>query len=135
MVMLLLWCQVAPATDVVSQTDACGSQLQTLWVTLLYVVKGGVLATGFYFTFHTRHITLPTLKDSREIYMIIYTVVVLALLSLPVLLTERVGMTMKYVLGAMAIFVVATATLTLAFIPKVCFLPPFESKVKYKFLR
>ena len=101
------------------QRDDCGSDLQALWISLLYAYKLAVLLTGLYFTWQTRHVTLPSLRDTTQTYMVVYTVVVLSLMCLPVLLMDRLGMRVKYVTGAMAVWLVTTVTVTLLFIPKV----------------
>ena len=97
----------------------CASGLTAVWVLVLFALKGGVLVAGVYFTFQARHVTLPTLRDAREVYEAVCTVCMVGALTLPALLTPMVGVHLQYVIGATAIFIVVTATLTLIFVPKV----------------
>ncbi len=106
-------------TELVYQGDVCTSELQVLWVTLLYTLKAALLLLGAYLTFQTRHVTLPTLRDTRNAYTIILIVVSMAMVSLPVLLVSRVGHAVKYAVSALVLLIVIGTTLTLTFVPKV----------------
>ena len=105
--------------EVIYKTDICSSILQVLWIIILYVCKSCVLICGAYFTYQTRHVTLPTLKDTHEVYAIIFTAVSLAMVCMPILLVSRVGHLIKYTTASVVILIVILATLTLAFVPKV----------------
>ena len=101
------------------QVDTCSSELKPLWIGLLYVYKLAVLTAGVYLTWQTRHVTLPSLRDTVQTYVMVYTVVVLSVMCLPVLLMDRLSVEIRYVTGAMAVWIVTTVTITLLFVPKV----------------
>jgi len=100
--------------------DACSSRHQTAWVCLIYAYKTCLLAAGLYFTWQTRHVTLPSLKDTTRQYIVIYNVVAMATVALPVLLSRyTLGGATRYVVGALGIWFTLTMTVTLLFLPKV----------------
>lgn len=106
-------------TDVVHQINNCASQYHLLWVALLYSYKVAILILGIYCAWQTRHVTLPSLKDSRYIYVIIYNVAAVGIIIMPIALVPGIQMEVKYAVTSLAIIIVTTATLTLAFVPKV----------------
>ena len=106
-------------TEKIYKSDICASDLQVLWIILLYIIKSCVLLLGAYFTYQTRHVTLPTLRDTHEAYTIIFTAVSMAMVCLPILLVSRVGHVIKYATSSLVILIVIITTLTLAFAPKV----------------
>lgn len=107
-------------TDMSVYVDECSSRHQTAWVCMLYAYKTCVLAAGLYFTWQTRHVTLPSLKDTRRQYIVIYNVIAMATLALPVLLSRCiVGGGTRYVVGALVIWFTLMITVTLLFLPKV----------------
>ena len=86
---------------------------------LLYVIKVPILIIGMYITYQTRHVTLPSLKDTKQVYVVVHTVAILGLVALPIVTTARVGVQIKYSVGSLLIFIITTTTLTLLFLPKV----------------
>ena len=100
----------------------CTSDLLPVWITLLYILNALILLFGGYFTYQTRHVTLPTLRDSREVYTIMFIVVAMAMVCLPILFVSRIGHTIKYATGSIVILLVVFSTLTLSFTPKVMYL-------------
>ena len=105
---------------------SCGTSFQTLWISLIYVLKCPVLVIGGFLTHQVRHVTVPALKDTTEVYVVLYTLLTGALVALPLLLTSGLAMATRYTISALLLLVVLTACLTLLFIPKVLF-----TRVKY----
>lgn len=100
-------------------SDICTSDLQVLWISLLYVLKSMLLLLGAYFTHQTRHVTLQTLKDTREVFTVVFIVVAMGMICLPVILVSRVGHVIKYATASLVLLIVLGASLTLSFLPKV----------------
>ena len=105
--------------DVTFEGTYCRSTLQPLWVCVAYLVKLPVILTGGYLAFQIRHVTLPSLRDTTEIYVVIYAVLMTSLIALPLLLTSGVATTTRFIVAALLLFVVITTTITLLYIPKV----------------
>lgn len=72
-------------------------------------------------TWKTRHVTLPTLKDAKEIFSLIIAIVILGIIALPLMLADSIGSTIKYTVGSLIAWFGCVCTLTLAFIPKVLY--------------
>lgn len=115
----LILFQEQTVTDIIYEGTYCRSDFQALWVALVYIVKLPVIVVGCFLTHQIRHVTLPSLKDTTEVYVVIYSVVSLSVIGLPLFLTSGVAMTTRYIVGVLILFVVLTTTLTLLFIPKV----------------
>ena len=107
------------ATDQPVLIDVCLSELQGLWIGLLYLYKILMLLPGLYFTWQTRHVSIPSLRDGQEVAIVAYSLVSLALVCLPVLLVERVGMEVRYAVGGSALWIALTTTISFIFLPKV----------------
>ncbi|ELT89977.1 hypothetical protein CAPTEDRAFT_227541 [Capitella teleta] len=101
------------------RVDTCHSSLQSLWIALIYIIKGGLLLVGLFFTWQTRRVTLPSLKDTWQIFVVVFTALCMAVLCLPILLHEDVNMSTRFITGSLAIWIVTTTTVTLLFIPKI----------------
>ena len=74
---------------------------------------------GGFLTYQVRHVTVPALKDTTEVYVVLYTLVAVGLVSLPLMLTSGLSMATRFMMGGLLLFIVLTSTLTLLFIPKV----------------
>ena len=101
------------------QTQSCSSNLQFVWILSVYLFNAAILCAGFYLTWSTRKVTIPALKDSRQIYVTVYTVTVMALTVMPVLLVADPSPVVKYSVGALAIWFTLVVTATMLFVPKV----------------
>lgn len=100
-------------------TEECSSELQAVWISLIYVYKVVLVSVGLYFTWHTRFVTLPSIRDAALIFGSTCLVVLLALTVLPILLVRNESAVIKYSVGALAIWFSLTSTVTILFIPKV----------------
>ena len=86
---------------------------------MVYVYKIILIIAGLYFTWQTRHVTLPSLRDTKQTYFVVFTVMSCAFMTLPSLLVPDVGMHLRFASGGLAVLIVLTTTLTLLFMPKV----------------
>lgn len=102
-----------------TEIDECRSEYQELWVSLVYIYKIVLMVAGLYFTWQTRHVTLPSLRDTKQTYFVVFTTISCALITLPSLLVADVGMHIRFASGGLAVWIVLTTTLTLLFLPKV----------------
>lgn len=108
-----------PSESLYTEIDICKSSLQTLWVALTYATKFAILLIGLYFTWQTRRVTLPSLKDTLQISVMVFTVIVLGVMGLPLLLNDNLSREIRYLSGALSLWIATTVTITLLFIPKV----------------
>ena len=107
-------------TDVSVFVDSCSSRYLAVWAGLLYAYKTCILLAGLYFTWQTRHVTLPSLNDTRRQYIVIYNVIAMATLVLPVLFSQcTVGGASRCGVAGLAIWLTLVVTVTLMFVPKV----------------
>ncbi|CAD5120253.1 DgyrCDS8823 [Dimorphilus gyrociliatus] len=104
--------------DEIRQIVDCRSSLQILWICLIYAYKLIQLIIGSMATWKTRHVTLPTLKDAKEIFALIIAVVILGIIAVPLMLADSVGSSIKYAIGSLIAWSGCVSTLSLAFIPK-----------------
>ena len=85
----------------------------------MYIYKCVLFLVGLVFTIHTRHVTLPSLRDTKQMYVVVFTVFTCALLALPTLLAPDIGMQTRFAVGGLALLLALTTTLTLLFASKV----------------
>ena len=97
----------------------CSSRHQLAWVLSIYIYKAVIIIAGLYFTWKTRRVTLPALRDSRQVTVAVSIAILLSLTALPVLLVVVPSATIKYSVGALAIWFNITATVSLLFLSKV----------------
>jgi len=107
--------------DLTYYTERCVSRLQPVWICSLYAYKLVVLVTLLYVTWRVRHVTIPSLKDSKRVLAAVYTAAVLGVVVLPVLVitSSSGGPVVRYAVGALSIWLALTFTITLLFIPNV----------------
>ncbi len=111
--------QADTLTDEEVQIDVCRSLYLEVWVGVTYAYKLIVLAVGAFFAFQTRHVTLPAIKDARMLYVVICSVIVMAIVGLPVILVDNVGMRLKVAVGSLLVWFTVTEVITLLLLPKV----------------
>ncbi|XP_013398232.1 gamma-aminobutyric acid type B receptor subunit 2 [Lingula anatina] len=117
-------------TDIMHSINECTSDYFAMWILLLFGYKMLLLIGGLYCAWQTRHVTLPSLKDSQYLYVIIYSAFAVGVLILPIMLSTQMSAPIKYAAGATALIVLTTATLTIAFIPKVLLVRKHDKKRK-----
>ena len=105
----------------VTEVDECRSDLQEVWLSLVYIYKLIIFLVGLVFTVHTRHVTLPSLRDTKQMYVVVFTTCACAMLALPTLIMAEIGMRVRFAVGGLATLIVLTTILTLLFASKVSF--------------
>ncbi|KAJ7373883.1 hypothetical protein OS493_009207 [Desmophyllum pertusum] len=98
----------------------CTSDNENLWSTFWAIWKSLLLVIGLFLAWETRHVSFPSLNDSKYIGMSVYNVVIMILIT--VSLSFVVGtnhIQAKYALYTTAFNVISTFTLLLLFVPKI----------------
>ncbi|XP_072027770.1 gamma-aminobutyric acid type B receptor subunit 1-like [Amphiura filiformis] len=97
---------------------SCESVNQIYFEGTLLGIKGLLLIFGAFLSYETRKVTVPALNDSKYIGISIYNIVILSFVGVPVsIILDDVDA--HYVITGVFIFVSATGTLCLIFLPKV----------------
>lgn len=78
-----------------------------------------MLSFGLYFTWQTRFVTLPSIRDARLIFVSVQSVALLGVTVFPILLVTSESAIIKYSVGSLAIWLGLVTTITFLFIPKV----------------
>ncbi|XP_038052380.1 gamma-aminobutyric acid type B receptor subunit 1-like [Patiria miniata] len=96
----------------------CESRNQTYWIGAFYVIDGLLLIFGAFLAWETRKVSIPALNDSKYIGICVYNILILSFIGAPVsfILEEQNAL---YVLQAALIWLAATLTLCVVFIPKI----------------
>ncbi|KAJ8027922.1 Gamma-aminobutyric acid type B receptor subunit 2 [Holothuria leucospilota] len=134
-VILLVWLIVDPmqrqenrlprmskneTTDFVPIIEVCASDNQNTWLVIIYIYKGLLLLFGVFLAWETRKVKIPALNDSNYIAVCVYNVVIMSVLAVFInnFVTQGDQVTVSYVLLALCILFMTTATLCLLFVPK-----------------
>ncbi|ELT94338.1 hypothetical protein CAPTEDRAFT_192959 [Capitella teleta] len=115
-------------------SEYCGCQYQWYWSGSFFAIKGLLLVFGCFLAYETRSVNLPGLNDSKFVGMCVYNVVVLCVVGITVSLVMKDKQTVTYAFQASCMFLCASTTLSLLFIPKVCILV-MRVELKTSFLR
>jgi hypothetical protein len=115
--------------------ESCTSRLQIVWISVIYGYKTLMLVVGLYFTWNTRQVTLPALRDAAFIATTVLIVVIVSLIALPTLLTSTPdadqsvrasggGTTsiVRYAVGSLCVWFGLVSTVSLLAIPKIVLL-------------
>lgn len=108
-------------TDFVPIIEVCASDNQNTWLVIIYIYKGLLLLFGVFLAWETRKVKIPALNDSNYIAVCVYNVVIMSVLAVFInnFVTQGDQVTVSYVLLALCILFMTTATLCLLFVPKV----------------
>ncbi|XP_064553932.1 gamma-aminobutyric acid type B receptor subunit 1 isoform X1 [Drosophila montana] len=117
-----------PLEDPVSTTDDikirpelehCESERNSMWLGLVYGVKGLILVFGLFLAYETRSIKVKQINDSRYVGMSIYNVVVLCLITAPVGMVIASQQDASFAFVALAVIFCCFLSMLLIFVPKV----------------
>ncbi|KAK3101554.1 hypothetical protein FSP39_004432, partial [Pinctada imbricata] len=114
---------------IMTETNSiCDHELKIYWLAAQYVYKGLLLAFGAFIAWETRHISIPSINDSKYIGFCVYNVVVVCALYVPVhTFLSPEDVTLKYVLSSCIVVFATTLVLCILFIPKVNINVPITS--------
>ncbi|XP_071847292.1 gamma-aminobutyric acid type B receptor subunit 1-like [Apostichopus japonicus] len=100
--------------------EVCSSDNQNTWLVIIYVYKGLLLLFGVFLAWETRKVKIPALNDSHYIVVCVYNVLIMSVLAVIInnFVTQGDQVTFSYVLLALCILTMTTATLCLLFVPK-----------------
>lgn len=105
---------------VVPVVQLCGSDGDSLPFTLVdLVIKIALLATGSWLAFATRKVAVRALNDAKYIGLSIYTTALLTVMLVPMFVsTDQHHRDSRFMMEAIAAFLIVTSTVALVFVPK-----------------
>ena len=102
------------------QVLICTSGNENLWLSLWVIWKTLLLALGLFLAWETRHVSFPSLNDSKYIGMSVYNVVIMSLINVPLYyVVGEAHIQARYALIATTLNFISTFTLLVLFVPKV----------------
>nr|XP_054774082.1 gamma-aminobutyric acid type B receptor subunit 2-like [Lytechinus pictus] len=97
---------------------ACVSTRETVWLTMLMVIKLFVMIFGAFLAWQTRNINVPALNDSYHVGLSIYNVAICCAVAVPLSIFKVGNLAVAYGLVASFMLLCATTSLCLLFFPK-----------------
>ena len=98
-------------------TRQCTSHYYNTWVMSLCGLKGILLIFGVFLAWETRNVHYPSLNDSKSIGLAVYNMFMLSCLAIVVGFV--VCPALKTLVQRSIVFVAATSTVALLFVPKI----------------
>ncbi|CAH3111185.1 unnamed protein product [Pocillopora meandrina] len=114
--------EISPDGNVITQRQVliCTSGNENLWLSLWVIWKTLLLALGLFLAWETRHVSFPSLNDSKYIGMSVYNVVIMSLINVPLYyVVGEAHIQARYALIATTLNFISTFTLLVLFVPKI----------------
>lgn len=104
---------------IVPEMEHCQSRRMTIFLSVIYVYKGLLMAFGCFLAWETRHVSIPALNDSKYIGLSVYNVVIMCVIGASLSFVLRDQQDASFVIISIFIIFCSTTTLCLVFVPKV----------------
>lgn len=104
---------------IVPELEHCQSQQMTIFLSIIYVYKGLLMAFGCFLAWETRRVSIPALNDSKYIGLSVYNVVIMCVIGASLTFVLRDQQDASFVIISIFIIFCSTTTLCLVFVPKV----------------
>ncbi|KAL5005108.1 hypothetical protein ScPMuIL_018564 [Solemya velum] len=104
---------------IIPEVYACESK-STLWLPMLYGLKGLLLLFGVFLAWETRNVKIPALNDSKNIGLCIYNVFTMSAVGLVItMLIPANQVVAVFLVPCICIILSTTGTICIIFLPKV----------------
>ncbi|CEO97693.1 hypothetical protein PBRA_005807 [Plasmodiophora brassicae] len=119
----------APASRMITPQEAfCNSRHRSSFIFVLVVYKGAILIMGSWVSFQTSSVEIQALNDSKQIGMCIYSALLIAILTMPMITFSNAPPAVTLLATTLAAFFTLASTLGILFIPKLIVVRSGESE-------